>query len=578
MSSCPVSLLFWKLRFLRELIWGRLTLEPSRNYIPMWLKISLLLLFLSSNLSAQPNILWIVCEDISPTLAIYGDNTAHTPNIDALAVESVIYDNAFAPVGVCAPTRSGIITGMEPTSIGTMHMRTGKDITAWGKRTYKDRIPAVDVAGDSLREYAAVPPQEVKCFTEYLRAQGYYCTNNAKTDYQFAAPLTAWDENSGSAHWRNRRSGQPFFAVFNTNLTHESKLWKHDDKPLTVDPQEVPVPPYLSDTEKTRTAIARHYSNVELMDAFVGKLIAELKADGLYEETIIFFYSDHGGPLPRQKREIYDTGLRIPFLIKMANSTMTSRSNQLISLVDLAPTMLSLAGIAPPAHLQGRAFLGEYLATPRTCVFGSGDRFDEHSDRSRTIRDKRYRYVRNFYPSRPRYKDIGYRKQIPALVEMLSLHEEGKLTVEQQDWFNPKPVEELYDCLLDPHQLNNLAGKPEYRPALDRLRDVLYQHLTTTPDLGFLPERQLIDMMWPVGHQPQTDTPVFDRKEGMLTLGCATPGASIAYLIVDELGEVPNHDANWELYHAPLVVSPGKKLYVLAERLGYKSSEVLVVD
>jgi arylsulfatase A-like enzyme len=529
-------------------------------------------------LHAQSNILWIVCEDISPTLTIYGDNTAHTPNIDALAKESVIYDNTFAPVGVCAPTRSGIITGMEPTSIGTMHMRTGKDITAWGKRAYSERIPAVDIAGDSLREYAAVPPQEVKCFTEYLRAAGYYCTNNAKTDYQFAAPLTAWDENSHQAHWRNSPAGQPFFAVFNTNLTHESQLWKHDTKPLTVDPTTVPVPPYLPDTEATRKMVARHYSNVELMDVFVGKLIAELKAAGIYEETMIFFYSDHGGPLPRQKREIYDTGLRIPFLIKMANSTTTGRSNQLISLVDLAPTMLSLAGIRPPAYLDGQAFMGTYPASPRTYVFGSGDRFDEHSDRSRTIRDERYRYVRNFYPDWPRYKDIGYRKQIPALVEMLSLYEEGKLTAEQKDWFNPKPVEELYDCLLDPHQLNNLAGKPEYRIVQDRLRDALYQHLMTTPDLGFLPERQLIDMMWPGGHQPQTDTPTFERKGETLTLECATPGASLAYLIVDELGEVPNNDANWQLYYAPLTVSPSKKLYVLAERLGYQASEVLVVD
>ncbi|WP_367388016.1 sulfatase [Lewinella sp. LCG006] len=528
-----------------------------------------------TTLHAQPNIVWIVCEDISPTLAIYGDSTAQTPNIDALAAESIIYDHAFAPVGVCAPSRSGIITGMEPTHIGTMHMRTGKDISAWGRRTYEDRIPAVDIAGDSLREYAAVPPSAVKCFTEYLRTAGYYCTNNAKTDYQFAAPLTAWDENGNQAHWRNRAPAQPFFAVFNTNLTHESKLWAHADKPLTVDPATVPVPPYLPDTEEMRKTLARHYSNVELMDAFVGKLVAELKADGLYEETIIFFYSDHGGPLPRQKREIYDTGLRIPFLVKPSGSTSSSRSEQLISLVDLAPTLLSLAGIVPPDHLDGRAFMGQYTQEARIYVYGNGDRFDEHSDRSRTIRDERYRYVWNFYPEKPRYKDIAYRKQIPALVEMLNLDEQGKLPAEQHDWFVSKPVEELYDCERDPHQLNNLATNPAYVQERSRMREALYEHLSTHPDLGFLPEAQLIDLMWPGGQQPQTMRPTYEERNGIIALHCTTPGASIAYVLVAEGEKMPSFDVAWELYQEPLKVPSGKRIYVLAERLGYQTSEVL---
>ena len=338
----------------------------------------------------HPNILWLVTEDISPNLSFYGDSTAKTPNLNALAAESKIYDNAFAPVGVCAPARSSIITGRYPTSIGTMHMRTSKDIMSWGKREYANNIPIMDVAGDSIRQYSTVIPEGIRCFTEYLRAAGYYCTNNAKTDYQFAAPLSAWYENDNQAHWRNRPDGRPFFAVFNTNLTHESKLWKHDKKPLTVAPETVSVPPYLPDTETSRRDIARHYSNIELMDKWVGKLIQQLKDDGLYDNTIIFFYSDHGGPLPRQKRAIYDSGLRVPLLVKHLNSAEKGRTDRLISFVDLAPTMLSLAGMTKRDGMQGRAFLGKHTAPPNAYIYGSADRFDEYTDRSRAVRDERF--------------------------------------------------------------------------------------------------------------------------------------------------------------------------------------------
>ena len=261
----------------------------------------------------KPNIVWIVCEDISPTLPSYGDMTAKTPSIDNLAKEAMVFENAFATVGVCAPSRSAIITGMYPTHIGTMHMRTGMDVASWGKRKYKKDIPVADINGTPIIQYSAVIPAEVKCFPEYLRAEGYFCTNNQKTDYQFAAPVTAWDQNNNKAHWKNRPENTPFFSVFNIELTHESKLWKHHNLPLTVKPETVPVPPYLVDSEISRNTIARNYSNIELMDAKVGELIQELKEAGLYDNTIIFFYSDHGGPLPRQKREILDSGLKVPF-------------------------------------------------------------------------------------------------------------------------------------------------------------------------------------------------------------------------------------------------------------------------
>ncbi|MDX1544972.1 MAG: sulfatase-like hydrolase/transferase, partial [Christiangramia sp.] len=237
-----------------------------------FIKIFILLICIQG-ISAQterPNILWITCEDISPDLPVYGDNTAETPNLDALAEQSLVYDNAFATVGVCAPNRSSIITAMQPISIGTMHMRTGKDVIGWGSREYEN-TDREDIEGNPIIQYSAVIPENVKCFTEYLRAEGYYCTNNPKTDYQFAAPISSWDENGRKAHWKGREEGQPFFSVFNIDDTHESKLWKYSDKPLTVSPDEVEVPPYLPDNAETRETIARHYSNIELMDKKVGE-------------------------------------------------------------------------------------------------------------------------------------------------------------------------------------------------------------------------------------------------------------------------------------------------------------------
>ncbi len=522
----------------------------------------------------KPNILWIVCEDISPTLSVYGDATAHTPNLDSLATESRVYQHAFAPVGVCAPTRSSIITGMYPTSIGTMHMRTGKDVMSWGRRVYKDKIPVVDIKGDSIREYAAVVPSEVKCFTEYLRAAGYYCTNNQKTDYQFAAPLAAWDQNGKKAHWRNRPQGSPFFSVFNIGLTHESRLWLHEDLPLTVSPDQVVVPPYLPDDSISRRDVARHYSNVALMDEELGRIIRQLKADGLYDQTIIFFYSDHGGPLPRQKREVYDSGLRIPLLIKGIKSTEVGTDDQMVSLTDLGPTVLSLAGVVPPAYMDGKAFLGKYETDPRSYIFGSSDRFDEYTDRSRIIRTDSFLYIRNYFPELSSYKDINYRKQIPMMSSVLALHKQGKLNAVQEKWFESKAKEELYDCYKDPYNLINLAENPAFEHTLERMRTIFLEHSSQFPDLGQLPEAVLIDLMWPDGKQPKTAIPEIITDDKYITIQCSTAGASISWLISERGDITPDLDSAWKCYSNPILPQKGKYLFVVAERIGYQSSEL----
>lgn len=527
-----------------------------------------------NNTADKPNILWIVTEDISPTLSFYGDSTAQTPHLDKLASQSVIYSNAFSVVGVCAPSRSSIITGMYPTTLGTVHMRTGKDVFSWGKRVYADSVAIKDINGNPIRQYSAVIPEYVKCFPEYLRAAGYFCTNNAKTDYQFAAPITAWDENGSNAHWRNRNANQPFFSVFNIGLTHESRIWLHKDKPQTVNPDSVPLPPYFPDNAVTRTDVARHYSNIELMDAKVGKIVQQLKDDGLYDNTIIFFYSDHGGPLPHQKREIYDSGLRVPFLVKGLNNHTPSKTDRLISFVDLAPTLLSLANIEPPKYMEGKAFLGKYQDTPRKYVYGSSDRFDEFTDRIRSVRNKQFLYLKNYHPELVKYKDVGYRKNMPMMNNILELKDNKQLDSTQMQWFETKPSEELYDCKTDPYNITDIASNPDYQSVLSSMRQAYTEFNNNHDDKGRLPEAELIASMWPNNTQPITEKPIISIKNSKVQISSKTKGASIAYIISDTPDLTLDFNSHWQLYTKPFTVESGKTVYAIAERIGFKESNI----
>lgn len=538
----------------------------------------ILTVFFYSQAIAQkrPNILWITCEDISPTLSFYGDNTAKTPVLDKLASESRIYTNVFAPVAVCAPSRSAIITGMYPTSIGTMHMRTGRDISSWGLREYNGESNAVDIAGNGVPHYSVVTPPEVKCFPEYLRAAGYFTTNNHKTDYQFAAPRSAWDQNSQEAHWRNRQKDQPFFSVFNFTVTHESRIWANADKELTVDPETVPLPPYYPDNPIVRQDVARNYSNIELLDKQVGELLEQLKADDLMDNTIIFFFSDHGGPLPRGKRENYDSGLKVPFLVRLPDSKEPMKVDEVISFVDLAPTVLSLAGLDVPEHLQGDAFLGDKKEEEENkYIFASGDRFDEFSDRTRVVRGKKFMYIRNFHPELPRYKDVAYRKQIPMMNELLRLNEEGNLNPEQELYFaTSKPSEEFYDVENDPYQLNNLINNQAYSDQISEMRSVLDEFLISAGDKGLEPELSFLYEIWPNGQQPVTEDPIAVRLGKKVVASTTTEGASISYLISDEEID-PDLNAPWQLYTEPIRVGKKQRIYFLAGRIGYRDSRVV---
>ncbi len=431
----------------------------------------------------QPNILWITCEDISPFISAYGDKVVRTPNIDQLAKEGVRYTKVYTTAGVCAPSRSAIITGMYQTSIGTQHMRT----IAVDPKYLPPGVPS----------YSAVIPDYVKCFPELLRKAGYYCTNNEKQDYQFVAPVTVWDENGPTASYKNRSSGKPFFSVFNFFITHESQIFSRKDS-LLVNERDVSVPVYYPDTKIVRHDIARLLTNIERMDSQVGELISLLKKDGVYDNTIIIFFSDHGGALPWMKREVLERGTHIPFIIRFPGGKHAGTVNdELVSAVDFAPSMLSLAGVRIPDYMQGRAFLGPQKSKePRRYIFSARDRMDEKYDRVRAVRDKQFRYIYNYMPELPFYQDLEYRLSIPMMKEFLQLRDAGALSNVQSAWFKTKPVEELYDVKNDPGETNNLAADPVYKDKLSELRTALQQWTKETGDMSDQPESTMVSHWW----------------------------------------------------------------------------------
>lgn len=428
----------------------------------------------------RPNILWLTTEDSNPHLGAYGDTFAVTPTLDGLARESVRYTNAYAYTGACSPSRSCLITGVYPLRLGTHQMRSS--------------IPL---------------PPEVKAFPEYLRAAGYYTSNNAKTDYNFDPPRNAWDESSNRAHWRKRAPGQPFFSVFNFGVTHQSQIfapearYQANTQRLTPeqrrDPAKVPVPPIHPDTPEFRREWARHYENVTAMDYLVADVLKELEADGLAGDTIVFFFSDHGTGMPGIKMWAGGPSLCVPLLIRfprkwqhLAPSQPGATTDRLVSFVDFAPSILSLAGLELPAAFQGRAFLGPKAGPPRELIFGGKNRQSEMTDIIRTVRDDRFQYLRNFLPHLPYGQFMSYNWQHESMQAWERLHRQGKLSGPPTRFFAArKPVEELYDVRNDPWQIRNLAADPACADELARLRSTLRAQMLASHDLGLLPEHEM---------------------------------------------------------------------------------------
>lgn len=511
--------------------------------------------------TARPNILWITTEDMSPGhLGCYGGKVAKTPNIDQLAREGVRYTRAYSTAGVCSPSRNAIISGMYPTSIGGHNMRN-----------YQEGTFAAAFQKGAPASYSIVPPEEMRCYPEFLRAAGYYCTNQDKQDYQLQSPVTVWDENSKTADWRGRAPGQPFFSIINFMDTHESQIFSRDDRPLTVDPAKVELLPFYQDTPVMRKDVARHLSNIEDMDRKVGEVIQKLKDDGLYDNIIIFFYSDHGDGLPYVKREIYDRGLRFPLIIRYPKAAGAGTVvNDLVSFVDFAPTVLSLAHIAIPGYMQGQAFAGAAKAkTPRKYIYAARDRMANKHDRVRAVGDGRFKYFKNYYPELPYYQDLLYRKQMKSIAEMLQLRDEGKLSELQMHWFRPsKPEEELFDTENDPHELKNLAGDPKYADKLKELREAHVQWIKDYGDLGAVDEKAIVQVWWNGRDEaPVTAAPAISVDRNKVTLSCLTKGASIGY-------KTRKDDKAWKVYTGPFTLQPGEQLQVVAQRIGFQQSEI----
>jgi arylsulfatase A-like enzyme len=339
---------------------------------------------------------------------------------------------------------------------------------------------------------------------------------------------------------------------------------------VIVPPEGLRLPPYLPDTPVGRRDVARVYSNIAVMDREVGEILAELEEAGLAEETIVIFYSDNGGPLPREKRLILDSGMHVPFLMRFPGDAHAGTvSDELVSFVDIPATILSLAGVKVPAYMQGRPFWGEQKAPPREYVYAARDRLDEHYDASRAVRDRRFKYIRNFRPEGPAYLDLAYRRQIGAMQELLRLRDEGMLDPIQGRWFRqPKPREELYDTLADPYEVHDLARDPAYAGHLERLRAALEEWLEGTGDDPLRTERALVESMWPGLVQPTTAPPAVSWTDGQVEIECPTEGAAIAYQI-DGRGVRPDH---WLLYTGPFDAPSGTTVSAVAIRVGYEQS------
>lgn len=513
------------------------------------------------------NILWLSYEDSSPWLACYGDKTAPTPNIDRLAREGIRYTNVFATAPVCAPARHAIITGMHAVSTGAMHMRNGQ----------RSAAPNLDPrAYDDIPLYEAVPPAQVRCFPEFLRADGWYASNNYKQDYQFVAPPTAWDESSRDAHWRKRAPGQRFFSVFNCHHTHESRAFPDAPlRPEVVKPADVNVPPYYPDTPAVRQTLARTYNNIVAMDQWVGERLAELEQDGLLDSTIIFFFSDHGAGLPRAKRLLYDSGLRAPLIVRFPDGRRAGASDdRLISFIDFAPTMLSLAGIRPKPYMRGSAFLGDFAGEPPRFVFAASDRMDSEKDTIRAVSDGRLKYIRNLRPDVPYINQILYRERLPMMKDIRALASGGDAKPQQwQMVARTKPAEEFYDTASDPHELRNLIDDPSRQDDIATMRAALDRWTKETGDLGLIqPETKLVkEKLWPPdGVQPTTAAPTAQITGGRLSAACTTDGASIGYR--------RQGDGAWLVWTQPVPIQPGQTYELIAHRIGYKPSEVATVS
>jgi N-sulfoglucosamine sulfohydrolase len=529
----------------------------------------------------RPNILLLMAEDMSPHLGAFGDPVAQTPNLDALAAQGVRFTNSFTTAGVCAPSRAAHILGMYQVATGTQHMRSSSR------------------PGGG---YYSVPPDGVKAYPELLRAAGYFTYTDYKLDYQFSGatahsgPSTIWDaEGAGATDWQQRANSQPFFGFINFQVSHESgvftplgamphgamhfamqlmRWWQIGDVPQRVRPQDVVVPPYYPDTPTVRADMARHYNNIAYMDQQVGDILQQLQQQGLADTTIVIFTSDHGDGLPRAKRELFDSGIKVPMIIRWpaafrpAGVQPGALDERLVSFVDLGPTILSLAGIPVPDYMHGRNFAAADAA-PRDYVYAARDRIDELPDRQRAVRDQRYKYLRSWFPQQPAGLDLAYRNNIDMVREMRALYEAGGLNATQRLWYEPPGAERLYDLEQDPYEIHDVSTDPHYREVLQRLRGEMDNWLARVGDWSEQPEADMVARFEPGGERQVTPRPTLSVSEGAAVVAPAAAGQSLEYRV---------DGGRWMLYTHPVNIHPGSDIEARAVRYGWEESEIVSGD
>ena len=419
-----------------------------------------------------PNILWITSEDNGPHLGCYGDAYATTPNLDRLSKKGLRYTKASSTAPVCAPARTTIISGIYPPATGSEHMRSMTHL-----------------------------PKKFKMYPAYLRELGYYCTNNSKEDYNLREDGKVWDESSRNAHWKNRPEGKPFFSIFNLTISHESQIRNRISPSNKIhDPNKARIPAYHPDTPEVRKDWAQYYDRITMMDKLVGNTLKEIKDAGLAEDTIIFYYGDHGSGMPRNKRWPYFSGLNVPFIVHVPEKykhlaptdyKAGGTSDRLIGFIDLAPTVLSIANIKPPSHLQGHAFMGKHIDKSPEYSYGFRGRMDERYDMVRTVFDGRYIYIRNYMPHKIYGQFISYMFKTPTTRIWHEMHKSGKLNDAQSKFWQTKPAEELYDLNNDRDEIINLAKSKEHEDIIKSLRRAHVKWVKDVRDIGFLPEAEV---------------------------------------------------------------------------------------
>ncbi|MFK7898245.1 MAG: sulfatase [Myxococcota bacterium] len=531
----------------------------------------------------SPNILLLFAEDMSSRVGAFGDPVAVTPNLDRLAEEGVRFTNVFAGASTCGPSRAALLTGVHAIATGSQHMRTSSR-------------PA--------GAYRSVPPPQIKAFPERLRAAGYYTFTDGKLDYQWSGvragsgPFTMWDEESSGRRWSGRRAGQPFFGLINFMSTHESgnfpalgsmphsimhfaTQWMHffGDYEIGVGPvraESVSVPAYYPDTPTVRSDMARLYNNIFQMDAQVGAILDQLDREGLADETIVIWTTDHGEGLPRAKRSLHDAGLRVPMIIRWPEALRPkhlergAEEKRLISLVDLAATIDGLAYVKTPPWVQGQDFLQPNSA--REWIFATQDRVDDLFDRQRTVRDDRFVYIRSEAPELPIAAANDFRENLPMMREISALHEAGSLGANSSTLFDPVGEERLYDRESDPDEFVNLAGQPEWAPRLRRMSEALDGWLARMGPLAAMPEEEMVASFQAEGEPRVTRPPKMRAKGGRVLIQAPDAGASIGYRIAHP--SAPSVDA-WSLYTEPIFVAPGSEVSAKAVRYGWDESEIV---